>query len=291
MNGSGCSSSYGIKGKKIRTLAHKGYEVTQTKSSRRRNALMSVLLLLLPLLFLSEAKANPPTKGKGHHKKKIGPNRPTVNGLDTNIPCGDQAACIIKKGYKFMGRYYSHSLLPKDLTASEVAQFSTAGLLKFVFYENYGSAAQTQDYASGYSDGQAAYNYAFSTIHQPTNTPIYFCIDYDPGTNSTTAENIRQYFAGIHVGLNDAQAAKGASAPTYAEGAYAPGYTLQDLSSWLYNGKPLVTFTCISEGFGQTGTVAYGKSNAWNVWQHTPNPTVCGMSFDADWSAGKSGSW
>lgn len=197
-------------------------------------------------------------------------------GLDTMSNTQSQATCIKNAGYSFVCRYYNTNAPSKNLTKSEAIALSNAGLYNVSIWENgYPTSSSYFSLAKGQSDGAAAYNYAKNTIGQPSNTPIYFAVDYD--ASQTDIEGvISQYFAGITSAFNDAGTG-------YSIGVYGSGATI----SYIYNNFYLVTHRWQAQSTGWRG---YDANGPWELKQGS-GFSLCNLSCDHNTSNGNAGGW
>jgi hypothetical protein len=176
---------------------------------------------------------------------------------------------------------------------------------------------------AGTLDGTEAFHYCGDILKQPPQTPIYFCIDFDPfdvpdphgnpawggpgpqpakwtrNWPALPAVNVRKqwiktYYENIKI-ARDAYAQ--ATGRYYLIGAYAPGLALE-----LLYGQGIVSHFWQADSTGRNGSKPprwpYFHCNRWQyhsqaTWTITP-PAYCGLGGsdpDADWGDGGAWSW
>ena len=99
----------------------------------------------------------------------------------------------------FVVRYYS-GYRPKDLSRDEALALSKLGIRCVTVWERY--ARDASGYDNGRTHGQRAFRLA-RQCGQPTGTPIYFAVDYEP--SAAQRPNVARYFEGVRDGLGVAQ--------------------------------------------------------------------------------------
>jgi Rv2525c-like, glycoside hydrolase-like domain/LysM domain len=213
-----------------------------------------------------ESNTTPSSTGAGAN-----PTAP-VRGLDANMSLAAAATCLKNKGFGFAMRYYSPKPAnPKNLTLAEAHALVKAGLLLGVVFES--AAKRSLDgHGAGVADAQIAHNSAVNKIGQPSNTPIYFAVDFDATPNEIPT--IVEYFKGVHEGL--AQANGGTS--RYQVGVYGSGLTCSQLLA-----NNLVTFCWLTESMGFNGSKQFRDQKRYNLLQIFVPPdglNVCGISGD-----------
>jgi len=109
---------------------------------------------------------------------------------NTSLPAmADNGAHFTVKGGPTVqvGRYIR--IRPVDSMGLDEAQrLSEAGFEIFTTWESFNVAANAQPKVIGYfnpafhagtEDGKAAFSYCGDVLHQPSQTPVYFCVDFD----------------------------------------------------------------------------------------------------------------
>jgi len=129
---------------------------------------------------------------------------PGAVGLDCNFDTRPYLSCIQKARFRglpvaFVVRYYSGART-KDLSRSEAEALSKLGIRCVTVWERF--AKEATGHANGRTHGYLAFKLAVQ-CGQPTGTPIYFAVDYEP----TMAERpgVERYFEGVRDGLTRAQ--------------------------------------------------------------------------------------
>ncbi|NBD23169.1 DUF1906 domain-containing protein [Paenibacillus glycinis] len=197
-------------------------------------------------------------------------------GLDTTVNCHSLAAAIKEAGYDFVCRYYNRNNLGKNLTATEAAALSNAGLHIVAVWENgYPTSRAYFSYEAGKKDGADACRCARS-VGQPAKTPIYFAVDYDASAEDL-AGDVGAYMRGIVDAFQGAKAAGG----EYAIGIYGSGRTCRHM----LNANPSVSYAWLAESRGWSGHDAFGD---WNIKQLS-GATVAGIPVDTNVSTGDCG--
>lgn len=123
-------------------------------------------------------------------------------GIDRAAPfrSGDVLDCLKANGITFIGRYYKPrrydgSISSYVLTTKEAQLISSKGLYIVAVYQDHGRRSSHFTYAIGGNDYSQAMERA-AEIGQPTDSPIYFAVDYD-AAGSGTLDSVYSYFRGI----------------------------------------------------------------------------------------------
>ena len=163
-------------------------------------------------------------------------------GVDASTDCSPIADALVADGRQFVCRYYANSGA-KRLSATELQNLRGAGLKVVVVWEDgHPTSANYFYFAKGVDDGTSAYHDALE-IGQPTNTPIYFAIDYD-ASDADLASGINDYFNGVTTGIKTA-ANGGAVNPV---GVYGSGATCRFALA-----RAWATFTWLAMSSGWRG--------------------------------------
>lgn len=195
-----------------------------------------------------------------------------MRGLDASVKLTRAAVCLKDRGFSFAIRYYNTTNKSKNISPAEAQALVRAGLRIGAVWEE-GSPTQASFFnkAKGIAHGKTAFGMA-RTIGQPSDTPIYFAVDYD-ALRSDLAAGIKQYFEGIHEGFQSA----GANSPNrYQVGVYGSGLTCTKL---LEGG--LATFTWLAGSTGFQGSREFARQKKYNLIQFLPQD-VCGVNVDPD---------
>lgn len=183
----------------------------------------------------------------------------TLKGLDANIELTKYAGSLKKQGFDFAIRYYSHTA-SKNLSLGEAKALAKSGLQIGAVWETAGTKASFFNHTQGVSDGSAAYHMAETSIGQPTDSAIYFAVDYD-ATHTDIDGPIKDYFTGV----NAAFLAAGKVSPKYKIGVYGSGLT----STQLLQAK-LVEFTWLTQSLGFSGSRDFAEKKLYNIIQLLP---------------------
>lgn len=129
---------------------------------------------------------------------------PSAIGIDCNFDTRPYLSCISKASWKdkpiaFAVRYYS-GYPPKDLSRGEAEALTKAGIRCVTVWERFAKEANGD--ARGREHGYKAFVQAIK-CGQPTETPIYFAIDYEPSI--AERPGVLKYFEGVRAGLEKAQ--------------------------------------------------------------------------------------
>jgi hypothetical protein len=155
-------------------------------------------------------------------------------------------------GVNFIGRYYSRSP-GKNLSPSEARLICGAGMWIVTVWETLGDHYSFFSFKQGADDATSAANQA-QTIGQPTDSAIYFAVDYDASPGEI-AGGITDYFNGVRKGLE----ASARGGPAYSVGVYGSGLTCQTLAA-----TGLVDHTWLAMSSGYRGSKTYAS---WNIKQ------------------------
>lgn len=176
--------------------------------------------------------------------------------------------------YTFVGRYIAGTYA---ITASEKTTITGGGLYIVSLFEK-GSPTSSSYFTTskGTSDANDAIA-AASAIGQPSNTPIYFAVDYDASDNDISGP-IKNYLQAV-------KAAFTAQGNTYKLGLYGSGAVL----SYYEN---TYTFTWMA---GSTGWRGYNTYTGYKLKQYDNNTTIGSgtgsIKIDKDDSNGSAGGW
>jgi hypothetical protein len=174
-----------------------------------------------------------------------------------------------KKGYTFVGRYYTHAGSVKLLTKQDAENISRAGLQIAAVFETDPTNAGYFSYDKGKNDLLEAAVRAVD-VGQPNGTAIHFAVDYDAGT--AEFPTIGNYFKGICDEMKN--------------------FTLNDKNkrSWkigVYGSFPVVYYVSHNvkgvEYIWQTYAWSKGKiiSN-YNIYQYSNDISELGIKIDHD---------
>lgn len=102
-----------------------------------------------------------------------------MQGVDYSFSRPD-LACLKRNGYGFVVRYIAAGQSAKEATRTEVDALIAAGLLVVLVYQD-GRSDMLRGRDEGVHDAKVAKAEA-AKVGQPTNRPIYFALDRDPGS-------------------------------------------------------------------------------------------------------------
>lgn len=199
----------------------------------------------------------------------------------------------------FVVRYYSTPGQTKLVTLPEIVDLHAAGLRVAAVWQIWGSLAEWSASNAGSTHALAAFTYAVA-MQQAPNTPVYFSLDADPGTDPANRTIIETYFKDVLAGYQlyqQQQLANQVDPVPYAIGVYGAGVCLR----YCYE-QGIASF------FWETGSTGWTESRA--LWPHAsivqtpplawapcnfqlpgPNniPPDTSVDFDASW--GDEGAW
>jgi hypothetical protein len=190
-----------------------------------------------------------------------------AQGIDMARDARDYSQELKGRRFDFVARYYRDpaSRWP-TLTAAEARMVSAAGMRLVAVWEWHSGRPDYFSYASGYSDGMAAYRQA-KGVGQPTGSAIYFAVDFnaqEPDIRSA----IDPYFRGVRAGL---QAAAGQTQSEYRVGVYGSGAVCGYLKR-----MRLADYAWLSNSTAWSG---YDSFTDWNIKQSRGSSA---LSFDHD---------
>lgn len=193
-----------------------------------------------------------------------------TEGLSTNRHCHPFADCLAGSGKKFVIRYHSRTTTQKEkrISPKEAAELARAGLEIATVYQDNARLPEDFGRARGVLDGQSAHQ-AAAAIGQPAGSAIYFAVDWDFSL-AQIQSFVVEYFRGVKQGMDIA--AGGSSG--YNIGVYGSGLTCQ----LICQSFALAKYSWLALATGWRGSSTY---TAWNVRQHQPTGSLCGL--DRKW--------
>ncbi len=199
-------------------------------------------------------------------------------GLDFNQNVSSIAGEIVGSGYDFVARYLKPAEPTETLTLAEAQHLSSMGLYVVSIVE-IGSPTCAAYFTAlrGSVAAQMVVTYADETLGQPSDTPLYYTVDYDAQECDFPA--IRAFFAAARA-HHHAHAANGGA--WYKLGVYGSGAVCQMLAE-----AGLVEYTWLSESGGFLGSRDYA---GWSLHQ-THEGTFAGVDCDFNESGGNAGGW
>jgi len=196
-----------------------------------------------------------------------------ARGLDTATPCSQATIdAVIREGYTFIVRYYCTGNLSKKLRLDEARRLSDSGLWVVAVFQDYNNAVHRFSSSLGAANAKAAYEYAGGAIGQPSETPIYFAVDFD-ATHAQAEGPIRDYF----VAVNDVFAAAGGK---YKVGVYGSGAVCR----YIKDDCKLADYSWLTMSTGWRGHREYDRQKLWNLKQ-IKAVRINGVEFDTNESS------
>lgn len=196
-----------------------------------------------------------------------------AKGLDTATPCSQSTIdAVLRAGYTFIVRYYCTGNLSKRLKQEEAQRLSDSGLWVVSVFQDYNNAISRFSASSGEANAKSAWEYAHRVIGQPTETPIYFAVDFD-ASEAEAKGAIRDYFAAI----DDVFAAAGS---LYKVGVYGSGLVCR----YIKDDSKLAEYSWLSMSTGWRGYRDYNSQLRWNLKQ-IKAITIDGVEFDTNESS------
>ncbi len=199
-------------------------------------------------------------------------------GLDFNQNVSSIAGEIVGAGYDFVARYLKPAEPSETLTLAEARHISAEGL-SIVSIVEIGSPTCAAYFTSakGTAVAEEVVTYADETLGQPSDTPLYYTVDYDAQECDFPA--IHAFFAAARA-HHQAHAANGGN--WYKLGVYGSGAVCEMLVE-----AGLVEYTWLSESSGFLGSRTY---TGWSLHQ-TREGTFDGVDCDFNESNGNAGGW
>ena len=110
--------------------------------------------------------------------------------------------CLKSKGFDdFVCRYYSSSVVDKNLTKEEAETISNAGFYIVPVFQNRQNQIADFDYSQGFERGRSAAGKA-DIVGQPYNSAIYFAVDFDVQTTEEI-DAVKDFFRGVNATFNE----------------------------------------------------------------------------------------
>lgn len=213
-----------------------------------------------------------------------------ANGLDTAGIVSQATLNSIPSTYTFICRYYSRFNADKTMTYTEAKRISDTGRFVVSVYQDANNHANAFSYDIGYDDGYAAWGLA-QAAKQPTNTPIYFAVDFNPeATGSSamdghTAAEVKTMILNYFRGVRDAFQDRKTSTLSYAVGVYGCGTVCQYIKA----SYGLATYSWLAGATGWPGYNNYNDPTKYNLKQLASTVTYNGVLFDKNVSSSLGG--
>ncbi len=201
-----------------------------------------------------------------------------TKGIDANQNITSLAGALVATGFSFACRYIKPGEPDETLTLGEAQHLSSEGL-SIVSIVEIGSPTCAAYFTAerGTTVAETVVTYADEVLGQPSDTPLYYTVDYDAQECDFSA--IRAFFAAArahHLG----HAANGGN--WYKLGVYGSGAVCRMLAE-----AGLVEYTWLSESSGFLGSRDYA---GWNLHQ-TREGSFAGVDCDFNESKGDAGGW
>lgn len=194
-------------------------------------------------------------------------------GFDADRDLTPFGYCLLAEGYSFVCRYYNVNDPLKNLTYPEASFLSGIGLGLVAVWEN-GFPTESSYFSEpkGYYDGLEAYQYASLTINQPSNTPIYFAVDYDASVEDVNGP-ISSYFTGLAKAFNELSR----NNPKYHIGVYGSGLVCGRIKE-----AKLASYTWLAQSTGWRESGLYNDYNIKQLAETTECVDLGGITGDPD---------
>lgn len=189
--------------------------------------------------------------------------------IDTSTKTTTITEKLKNAGIQTVIRYYdSFGHGEKLLDKEEAIALSQSGLDIMVVFEDSNNETNLFNYDRGLADATAALDWAKNQINQPSNSAIYFAVDYD-ATPSELESNIIYYFQGIQKAF-EAQ-------NDYTVGAYGSGLVINKLKE-----LGLCSYRWLSMSTGFYGSRQALLDGEYELNQIAPSANLCGIEVDYD---------
>jgi len=192
--------------------------------------------------------------------------------IDTNRRTTNALPCLISGGLSSIIRYYARTTMQpeKRLTRAEAEAIVAAGLSLSMVHQAGGADLGSFSAGKGRLDAHYTFRHAIEVIGQPSDTMIYFAVDFDCSPVQVVS-NIIPHFEAIN-----AVNTSGAFSKRFRIGAYGNGAVLSRL---LEDG--LIEAAWLSQSTGHHGSAAFKSSGKWTLFQKLPS-TLCNLGVDVD---------
>ncbi len=199
---------------------------------------------------------------------------PTLIGFDAAQDVTHILPAAVAAGVGWIGRYYSFNA-HKNLTNAEATAILNAGFDIVTVWEAAGDRFDTFNEVEGRREATAALAQA-KECGQPSNTCIYFAVDFD-ANHAQIDTGIKRYFTGVNAVL----------AGHYKVGVYGSGLVCAQLDA-----AGLVSYDWLAAAMGWQGSRAYSNAHLTEIEQDV-DPWDIGINVDRDMApAGRDfGSW
>ena len=194
--------------------------------------------------------------------------------IDTPFNTTSKIPCLLSEGVRTVIRYYnfsnSQNFPNKCLELPEAQALSAQGMQIAVVFQQRQNQMSDFSKLKGIAAGRRAYRHAQDNINQPSESGVYFSVDFDANTDEIT-NSIIPYFEG----LKQAFIEESGGNPEYRIGAYGSGLVCKKLKE-----KELITFTWLAMSRGFRGTREVLNAGEFHLAQLAPAQTLCGIGVD-----------
>jgi hypothetical protein len=188
--------------------------------------------------------------------------------FDTNRDTTTHIDCLKANDATTIIRYYNRDGTPKVIKKREADAILAAGLSLMIVHQRGGRDPNEYSPDTGKADASHCRDYGGSVIGQPSDSAIYFAVDFDISKPDINAHVI-PFFEAINEEMSRSD-----GRPTYRIGVYGSGLTCKTLLD-----SGLVKLTWLSQSTGFRGTPEFNASRRWNLLQLLPK-SLCGISVD-----------
>jgi hypothetical protein len=194
--------------------------------------------------------------------------------IDTPSNTENKAAALAANGVGTVIRYYnfsnSRTLPDKCLTLAEAQALAEAGLQIGTVFQQQQNKVEHFSKAKGIAAGTRAYRYAYDNIGQPSESGVYFSVDFD-ASDSDLSSSIIPFFEGVKTAFEK----ENDGSTQYRVGAYGSGLVCSTLSK---HGLTDLTWLAMSRGF--RGTRDAVNKGEFHLLQKPGEETLLGLDVD-----------
>jgi hypothetical protein len=194
--------------------------------------------------------------------------------IDTPFNTTPKIPCLLAQGVRTVIRYYnfnnSMSFPDKCLQLAEAEALAAKGMATAVVFQQRQNQVGDFSEPQGLAAGRRAYRHAQDAIGQPSESAIYFSVDFD-ATSQQMASNVLPYFEGV----KRAFAEESGGVPVYRVGVYGSGLVCGALKK-----RGLIEFVWLAMSRGFAGTREALEAGEFHLAQRAPAATLCGLGVD-----------
>jgi hypothetical protein len=158
----------------------------------------------------------------------------------------------------------------KCLQLAEAEALAAKGMAAAVVFQQRQNQVGDFSEPQGLAAGRRAYRHAQDAIGQPSESAIYFSVDFD-ATSQQMASNVLPYFEGV----KRAFAEESGGLPVYRVGVYGSGLVCGALKK-----RGLIEFVWLAMSRGFAGTREALEAGEFHLAQRAPAATLCGLGVD-----------